>query len=571
MPALNILCLNFTLKPRPEISNVSALWQAIAQLYQQREDCIIEQFRPIDDLADFSTQFAALQAADIVILGLPLVRGRSSSVYAQFQEQLQSACQNYPDPQTGRSPLYNTVLGVMAIGDAAGGQAEIAQICYDWGQLGCINPPQNTMTWFQPLDTTAEFIEAKGHKSKAVNRAARLLVENSVALAKLLRQQPLNTNVNAINQAVQAIANATQPERGALLVPQVISATPEANSEAIAAHHIPKRIWTMVQAGIERGFTMKVLSLNDRLFRAEREGKGFIYKIYPGYFSFRRQYADYDAEKLKSHKLNQMHEQGLPVPINYGVFGSFAEIPLEQLVFPLVAKPDSGSLSQNVFTQLADVVQLQEAVGAIAASGETIKLESQISGQDYRVLIVNHQYAGCVERRPANVVGDGEHTILELFEQRNQESGRGDRYEGHTTLHQLVFDATSRRLLDEVGYTLETVLPAGELFYLQTKITAALGADYVDCTEDLHPSIIQACEAFAQQFSTLTLGFDLITMDISRPLAETQGAFNEYNFLPYVDLHEHCNIGRQRPVCRLVWDYIEANAERVVTREFKPF
>jgi len=93
----------------------------------------------------------------------------------------------------------------------------------------------------------------------------------------------------------------------------------------------------------------------------------------------------------------------------------------------------------------------------------------------------------------------------------------------------------------------------------------------VDCTEALHPDTIQTCIEFSRQFSTLTVGFDVLSLDISRPLSENGGAFNEYNFLPYVDLHENCNIEQKRPVCQLIWDYIEANEARVVTPEFNVF
>ena len=204
-----------------------------------------------------------------------------------------------------------------------------------------------------------------------------------------------------------------------------------------------------MQAGMHRGFTFSVLSQEDKVFRAEREGKGFIYKIYPGYFSYRNQYADYDRAKSKIHKLALMAKQGQPMPTAYGTFKTAAEIPFDTLQFPLVAKPDTGSLSENVFPHLSTVEQLQQAASVIEASGAVIKLESHITGWDYRILVINHQYAGCVQRRPARLVGDGQHAILELFHQRNQEPGRGDRDESHTTLHQLVFDHTSRRLLHQ--------------------------------------------------------------------------------------------------------------------------
>ncbi|MEL7495830.1 MAG: hypothetical protein AAGJ95_17960 [Cyanobacteria bacterium J06554_11] len=338
---------------------------------------------------------------------------------------------------------------------------------------------------------------------------------------------------------------------------------------------ITKRIWTVMQAGMARGFEFRVLSLEDRTFLARRGGKGFIYKIYPGHFSFRSQYQDYDYEQTKAHKLALMNAGGLPVPTTYGLFAAAADMLASfsdrEFSFPLVAKPNAGSLSENVFPNLSTSEQLAAAAAIIEASGQPIQLESHIFGKDYRVLILNHQYAGCVERRPANITGDGVHSITQLVARRNQEPGRGDRNEAHTTLHQLVFDDTTHKLLQRSGYTPETVLPPGEVFYVQEKITASTGSDYVDCTDELHQSIIQSCVDFSRRFSTLTLGFDLITSDISKPLHETNGAFNEYNFLPYVDLHENCNIGQKRPVCRLIWDYVEANAERIVTREFNMF
>ena len=341
--------------------------------------------------------------------------------------------------------------------------------------------------------------------------------------------------------------------------------------DGIDYHHVGKRVWVVMQEGIRRGFQFKVLDLKDSIFEAERGGKGFIYQTYPGNFSFHNQSSDVDYGQTKSRQLELMEEYGMPVPVSYGTFKTLAEIPFDRLSFPIVAKPNSGSLSKNVFPNLQTAEQLVQAANEIESAGKTIKLESHIHGRDYRILTIDHQYVGCVERRSANVVGDGQHTILELFHLRNQEPGRGDRYERHSTIHQLLFDRTSRRLLHEADYTLETVLPEGEIFYLQEKITASTGADYVDYTDEVHPSIVQSCIDFSRQFSILTLGFDVITTDISRPLAETGGVFNEYNTIPYVDIHENCNIGQQRPVSRFIWDYIEANCDRIVTPEFLMF
>lgn len=577
MNTINVLFINCTLKRSPEISNTEALWHCVADLYRHR-GCHVQQLRSVDfqilpqtpfleELGDqFLQLFEHIKATDILIVGLP---GSRLSEYQKLLERLQSTCQAHIDPATGQSPLYNTVLGVVMAGNASITNQSIAQVCFNFSQLGCINPPSNTVFWHSSMDTSDDFIAAKGQQCVEVNRQACVLVENSVAIATLLKQHPLQTNLWDIDNQVRERAKAATVEPVTPLTPAAVR-TSEA-LEGLDPHRLTKRIWTMMQAGVRRGFTFKVLSLEDRIYQAEREGKGFIYKIYPGHFSFRRQYPDYDSEQLKSRKLELMEKDGMLVPVSYGTFKNFASIPLESLPFPIVAKPDSGSLSQNVFPNLQTVDQLRQAVTVIESSGGITKLESHIAGRDYRVLILDHQYAGCVERRPANVIGDGKNTILELFHLRNQEPGRAKRDEAHTTLHQLVFDDTSRRLLYKAGFTLDTVLPQGQLFFLQEKITAATGSDYVDFTDQLHPSIIESCIQFSHRFSTLTLGFDLIAPDITRPLPETGGAFNEYNFLPYVDLHEHCNIGQQRPVCRLIWDHIETHANEIVTSDFNVF
>lgn len=567
MAPLKVLFINCTHKLSPELSNTDALWNCAAEQYRQK-GCQVQQVRSIDLLCpaermpkagEIPPLLEQVQATDILIVGRS---GPRSSVYQRLLEHLQDICQTHAEPATGQTPLYGKVFGVVG-----GDRHNIAQTCYEFSQLGCVNPPNNTVTWQPSMGEGEDFMAASGQQLVPVHLASRLLVEDSVAIATLLQQSPLNANLREAIREAQA--DQVTPASPTLLTPQALR-TAE-NPDGLAPHHLTKRIWTMMQEGMRRGFTFKVLSLEDRIFQAERDGEGFIYKIYPGHFSFRRQYSDYDYEQSKSRKLALMQQDGLSVPVSYGTFQTLAEIPLETLSYPLVAKPDSGSLSQNVFPNLRTAAQLRQAAAIIEASGGVIKLESHITGRDYRVLIINHQYAGCVERRPANVTGDGKRTILELFQARNQEAGRGDRNEAHTTLHQLVFDGTSRQLLHSANYTLDTVLPVGKMFFLQEKITAATGADYVDCTDLLHPTIIKDCIAFSHRFSTLTLGFDLITTDPSRPLAETNGAFNEYNFLPYVDLHENCNIGQQRPVCRLIWDYIEAHAAQILSADFKVF
>ncbi len=590
METLNVLFVNCMLESSPELGETEVLWRLLVERYQAAV-CNIDKLRPVDfnilpghrgDMGmgdEFLSVFDRIRTTDILILGI------ATPYWSECQkliERLRAACLENLDLTTGQSPLYNTVVGALQVGDVWGGTSCLAKTFFDLGQLGCVNPPYNAVIWYPAIDTQTGFTAAKGQTSVSINRQVRLLAEHTLAIAHQLRKTPLQTNLRELNQVVQTIARDTEVKTSTLLKPQPIVKNQDdrhkenwtvtnSNNEGISYRHLSKRIWTVMQAGKQRGFKFQVVSLKDKIFRAERDGKGFLYKIYPGYFSYRQQYINYDVEKSKTHKLALMDNVGLPVPQSYGSFKTVGEIPFTHLTFPLVAKPDAGSLSENVYANVQNAHQLEQVAAAIEAEGALIKLESRISGQDYRVLIIDHRYAGCVQRRPASVTGDGQHTILELFYRRNREPGRCDRDETHTTLHQLVFDHTSRQQLHDTGYTLDTVLEKGTVFYLQEKITAALGADYIDFTNELHPSSVEYCIEFSHHYPCLTLGFDLITIDIRRPLAETGGAFNEYNTLPYVDLHENCNVGQQRPVSALIWDYIENHGKEIVTTDFSAF
>ena len=120
--SLNVLFINCTLKKSPEISETEALWDTVAALYRQK-GCVTNQLRtvdfqilpgtawdegPGDEFADF---FESLQAADILVLGTPVICGMRSSQCQKLIERLQGTRDARIDPKTGQFPLYNKVFG----------------------------------------------------------------------------------------------------------------------------------------------------------------------------------------------------------------------------------------------------------------------------------------------------------------------------------------------------------------------------------------------------------------------------------------------------------------------------
>ena len=58
----------------------------------------------------------------------------------------------------------------------------------------------------------------------------------------------------------------------------------------------------------------------------------------------------------------------------------------------------------------------------------TVLIEEFIKGKEYRFLVIDDEVVGILHRVPANVIGDGEKTISELVEIKNQDPLRGKGY-----------------------------------------------------------------------------------------------------------------------------------------------
>ena len=95
-------------------------------------------------------------------------------------------------------------------------------------------------------------------------------------------------------------------------------------------------------------------------------------------------------------------------------------------------------------------------------------------------------------------------TIEELIEITNQDPRRG---EGHDNLlTRIEVDRTTWQLLDRKGYTLDTVLPRGEVCYLRATANLSTGGIAIDRTDDIHPTNLWIAERIAK----------IIGLDIAR-------------------------------------------------------
>ena len=83
---------------------------------------------------------------------------------------------------------------------------------------------------------------------------------------------------------------------------------------------------------------------------------------------------------------------------------------------PLVIKPKSTNfgLGISIFQTGATEEALKKALQLAFSHDQTVLVEEFIPGKEYRFLVIDDQVVGVLHRVPANVIGDGIHTIAEL-------------------------------------------------------------------------------------------------------------------------------------------------------------
>ena len=108
-----------------------------------------------------------------------------------------------------------------------------------------------------------------------------------------------------------------------------------------------------------------------------------------------------------------------------------------------------------------------------------------IKGFDHRMLVVNGELVAVAKRVPGHVVGDGQQTIAELVDEVNRDPRRGIGHE--KVLTRLELDHQANRLMSAAGHSQETVLEAGETFYLRATGNLSTGGTAIDLTDEVHP------------------------------------------------------------------------------------
>jgi cyanophycin synthetase len=246
---------------------------------------------------------------------------------------------------------------------------------------------------------------------------------------------------------------------------------------------------------------------------------------------------------------------GLPVPRQRLVQGAEdAAEAAEQIGYPVVVKPFNANHGRGITIHITTPEEVRAAFEVAREHSRSVIVESFISGDDHRMLVINGQLIAVSKRVPGHVVGDGVHTIEELVEAVNQDPQRGIGHE--KVLTRLNFDHQAEMMLQRKGYTRESVPAAGERVFLRSTGNLSTGGTATDLTDVVHPDNVEMATRAVKAIGLDVGGVDFLSTDITESYKEVGGAICEINAAPGFRMHMAPSEGRPRDVAGPVMDML---------------
>ncbi len=250
-----------------------------------------------------------------------------------------------------------------------------------------------------------------------------------------------------------------------------------------------------------------------------------------------------------------LEQAEIPVPKGEIVKSEEAlESALRSIGFPVVIKPVNGNHGRGITTNITDKENALIAYNAAKSVSKSVIVERYITGDDYRVLVINYKLVAAAKRTPARVIGDGKSTIEQLIEEVNKHPKRG--YGHEKVLTYITIDDMTKTILKNKKLTLKSILKKEEILNLKDTANLSTGGTAEDVTDIIHPYNVFMCERIARIIGLDICGIDIMTSSISQPLPETNGAVLEVNAAPGFRMHLDPAEGLARNIAAPVIDML---------------
>lgn len=171
----------------------------------------------------------------------------------------------------------------------------------------------------------------------------------------------------------------------------------------------------------------------------------------------------------------------------------------------IVVKPNSKSCGNGVFV-VDNKADFLEAFNEASSEDDIVLVQKYISGNDYRILVLDNEVVSAYQRKPMEAVSDGKKTVDELFESRISELRSKKRY--------IELDFKDKRVqlaLKKQELHKDSVLPKGIKLQFLYNSNLSTGGEAVDVTESINPFYADLSIKLTRDMGLRFCGVDIIT------------------------------------------------------------
>src|SRR5690625_2136531 len=217
--------------------------------------------------------------------------------------------------------------------------------------------------------------------------------------------------------------------------------------------------------------------------------------------------------------------------------------------FPVVLKPTNGSMGRGVYSNIQDEKELRNAIENLRKERySNYIIEKYFPGKEYRIYVVGDKVIGAINRIPANVVGNGQSSFKELIEKKNTERLKNP----YLCKKPIKIDYEIKKMLENEGYTLDSIPSEGEVVYLREKSNLSSGGDPLDATNELTDEVKKIAVESLKAIPELPhAGVDVIV----DPESAKRGTTIEINPTAEIGFHLFPLEGNPRDVPSAIIDY----------------
>ncbi|MFD2117876.1 bifunctional glutamate--cysteine ligase GshA/glutathione synthetase GshB [Paenibacillus yanchengensis] len=308
---------------------------------------------------------------------------------------------------------------------------------------------------------------------------------------------------------------------------------------------------------IQQGIQVEILDRQDQFLKLKL--KEHIEYVKNGNMTSRDNYVSTLIMENKTVTKKILHQHGFHVPKGEE-FQSIEPALRSFNLFsskPFVVKPKTTNygIGISIFKEGADYEDYKKALTLAFKEDSSVLIEEFINGTEYRFFVLNDKVLAVLLRVPANIKGDGKHSIQALVDQKNRDPLRGRDH--RTPLEIIELGELENLMLKTQGYEIDSVPAEGEIIYLRENSNISTGGDSIDVTDQIPDDYKKIAVDAVATLGVKICGIDLIIEHTEVP-ATDKNAYGiiEANFNPSMYMHVYPYKGQSRRLTKHVIDYL---------------